>query len=54
MVWEGHGETIVVSRRRDGGVSGFHNVCQHRGARIVPQSGKRCAPLHLPLAQLEL
>ena len=40
VVWEGHGETIVVSRRRDGGVSGFHNVCQHRGARIVPQSGK--------------
>jgi phenylpropionate dioxygenase-like ring-hydroxylating dioxygenase large terminal subunit len=33
--WEGQGETIVVSRRRDGGVSGFHNVCQHRGARIV-------------------
>jgi phenylpropionate dioxygenase-like ring-hydroxylating dioxygenase large terminal subunit len=40
VVWEGHGETIVVSRRRDGGVAGFHNVCQHRGARIVPQSGK--------------
>jgi phenylpropionate dioxygenase-like ring-hydroxylating dioxygenase large terminal subunit len=33
--WEGHGETIVVARRRDGGVSGFHNVCQHRGARII-------------------
>ncbi len=40
VVWEGQGETIVVSRRRDGGVSGFHNVCQHRGARIVPESGK--------------
>ncbi len=39
IVWEGHGETIVVSRRRDGGVSGFHNVCQHRGTRIVAQSG---------------
>ena len=35
--WEGHGETIVVNRRRDGGVSGFHNVCQHRGARIVTE-----------------
>ena len=41
VVWEGQGETIVVSRRRDGGVSGFHNVCQHRGARIVPASGQR-------------
>ena len=40
VVWEGQGETIVISRRRDGGVSGFHNVCQHRGARIVPKSGQ--------------
>ena len=39
VVWEGHGETIVVTRRRDGGVSAFHNVCQHRGARIVAESG---------------
>ena len=37
ITWEGHGETIVVTRRRDGGVSGFHNVCQHRGARIVKE-----------------
>ena len=39
LVWEGQGETIVVTRRRDGGVAGFHNVCQHRGARIVKESG---------------
>ncbi|NDI47158.1 aromatic ring-hydroxylating oxygenase subunit alpha [Goekera deserti] len=39
QVWEGQGETIVVTRRRDGGVTGFHNVCQHRGARIVKESG---------------
>jgi len=37
IAWEGHGETIIVCRRRDGGVSGFHNVCQHRGARIVKE-----------------
>ena len=37
ITWEGHGETIIVCRRRDGGVSGFHNVCQHRGARIVKE-----------------
>ncbi len=37
ITWEGHGETILVTRRRDGGVSGFHNVCQHRGARIVSE-----------------
>jgi choline monooxygenase len=40
VVWEGQGESIVVSRRREGGVSAFHNVCQHRGARIVKESGK--------------
>jgi len=40
VVWEGQGETIVVTRRRDGGVAGFHNVCMHRGARIVKESGK--------------
>ncbi|MEV5576843.1 SRPBCC family protein [Spirillospora sp. NPDC052269] len=38
-VWEGHGESIVITRREDGGLAGFHNVCQHRGARIVQQSG---------------
>src|SRR4051812_44076346 len=38
-VWEGHGETIIVSRRRDGGLAGFHNVCQHRGARIATGCG---------------
>jgi choline monooxygenase len=35
ITWEGQGETIVLSRQRDGAVAGFHNVCQHRGARIV-------------------
>ncbi|MFI0424911.1 aromatic ring-hydroxylating dioxygenase subunit alpha [Spongiactinospora sp. 9N601] len=39
-VWQGHGESIVITRREDGGLSAFHNVCQHRGARIVPASGK--------------
>lgn len=40
LVWEGHGESIVVTRRADGALSGFHNVCQHRGARIVQAGGK--------------
>ena len=37
LTWEGHGDTIVVTRRRDGGVAAFHNVCQHRGARLVSE-----------------
>ena len=42
VVWEGHGETVVITRKNDGSVTGFHNVCQHRGARIVRDSGE-CA-----------
>jgi phenylpropionate dioxygenase-like ring-hydroxylating dioxygenase large terminal subunit len=38
VTWAGHGETIIVTRQRGGGVGGFHNVCQHRGARIVNES----------------
>ncbi len=40
LVWEGHGETIIVTRRRDGGVASFHNVCAHRGARIASGCGQ--------------
>ncbi len=35
LTFEGHGETVVVTRQPDGSVAGFHNVCQHRGAAIV-------------------
>ena len=35
IVYEGHGETVVVSRQPDGSLAAFHNVCQHRGARLV-------------------
>jgi phenylpropionate dioxygenase-like ring-hydroxylating dioxygenase large terminal subunit len=38
VTWAGHGETIIVTRQRDGQVGGFHNVCQHRGARIINES----------------
>ena len=39
LVWEEFGETVVVRRADDGSLSAFHNVCQHRGARIVdPES----------------
>ena len=39
LVWENFGETVVIVRGDDGGVAAFHNVCQHRGARIVAESG---------------
>ncbi|MCX6528787.1 MAG: aromatic ring-hydroxylating dioxygenase subunit alpha [Actinobacteria bacterium] len=33
--FEGHGETIVITRQPDGSLAAFHNVCQHRGPAIV-------------------
>jgi phenylpropionate dioxygenase-like ring-hydroxylating dioxygenase large terminal subunit len=33
--YEGHGETVVITRQSDGSVAAFHNVCQHRGPAIV-------------------
>jgi len=35
ITYEGHGETVVITRQPDGSVSAFHNVCQHRGPAIV-------------------
>jgi phenylpropionate dioxygenase-like ring-hydroxylating dioxygenase large terminal subunit len=35
ITFEGHGETVVVSRQADGSLAAFHNVCQHRGTALV-------------------
>lgn len=35
LTYEGHGETVVVTRQPDGSLAAFHNVCQHRGSAIV-------------------
>ncbi len=35
VVFEGHGETVVITRQPGGRVAAFHNVCQHRGPAIV-------------------
>ncbi len=35
--FEGHGETIVITRQADGGVAAFHNVCMHRGPSFVTE-----------------
>lgn len=34
VLYEGHGETVIISRQPDGSLAAFHNVCQHRGARL--------------------
>jgi phenylpropionate dioxygenase-like ring-hydroxylating dioxygenase large terminal subunit len=33
--FEGHGETIVITRQPDGALAAFHNVCRHRGPAFV-------------------
>ncbi|MEO5899965.1 MAG: aromatic ring-hydroxylating dioxygenase subunit alpha [Ilumatobacteraceae bacterium] len=33
--YEGHGETVIITRQPDGSVAAFHNVCQHRGPALV-------------------
>ena len=42
ILYEGHGETVVVARQADGGPTGFHNVCQHRGARLTRGEDHGC------------
>jgi phenylpropionate dioxygenase-like ring-hydroxylating dioxygenase large terminal subunit len=43
LLYEGHGETVVVARQPDGTVAGFHNVCQHRGSRLTRGETSGCA-----------
>jgi phenylpropionate dioxygenase-like ring-hydroxylating dioxygenase large terminal subunit len=39
VVWDQLQESVVLVRLDDGGVAAWHNVCQHRGARLVSESG---------------
>lgn len=34
------GESIIVTRLRDGGLSGYVNLCRHRGSRLTDAPGK--------------
>ena len=57
LVWEEFGETVVISRMDDLSLAGFHNVCQHRGARIVDPLRvtlkNRTGRPHTPLAAVD-
>jgi len=39
LLWERVGQSILVVRQPDGSLAAFHNVCRHRGARLVKESG---------------
>lgn len=42
VLYEGHGETVVISRQADGSVRAFHNVCRHRGVRLTRGETSGC------------
>jgi phenylpropionate dioxygenase-like ring-hydroxylating dioxygenase large terminal subunit len=48
LLYEGHGETVVVVRQADGTARAFHNVCQHRGARLVRGCGRHASKFVCP------
>jgi len=39
QVWERLEQSVVLTRRDDGTIAAWHNVCQHRGARLVDGGG---------------
>ncbi len=42
-------QSVIVVRGLDGVVRGFHNVCQHRGTRLLEQRRGRLAPEDIEL-----
>jgi choline monooxygenase len=42
VVFEELNQSIVIARGDDGELQAWHNVCQHRGTRIVAESSGRC------------
>jgi len=46
-------ESVMVLRDRDGTVRGFHNVCRHRGARLLDGAGN-CPTTSPALSRLDL
>ena len=38
-IWEELRQSVVIARQEDGSIQAWHNVCQHRGARLVDAAG---------------
>ncbi len=48
-LFDGAGPSIILTRRSDGSVAAFRNMCTHRGARLVRECGHHAAitcPFH--------
>ncbi len=39
VVWDRLRQSVVIVRQQDGTLAAWHNVCRHRGARLVEKSG---------------
>jgi len=48
---EAAGWKLFALRGRDGVLRGFHNVCRHRGARLLPEGSGECQVLSCPYHQ---
>ncbi len=42
------GWKLFVLRGKDGQLRAFHNVCRHRGARLLPEGRGHCSLLRCP------
>jgi phenylpropionate dioxygenase-like ring-hydroxylating dioxygenase large terminal subunit len=42
------GDSVLMLRDRDGSIRGFHNVCRHRGARLLDGAGNCPATITCP------
>ncbi len=47
LVAEVAGQPLLIVRGRDGKVRAFHNVCRHRGSRLIDESGN-CKVIRCP------
>jgi phenylpropionate dioxygenase-like ring-hydroxylating dioxygenase large terminal subunit len=39
LVWDQLGQSVAIVRLKDGSLTAWHNVCQHRGARLMSGRG---------------
>lgn len=39
VVWDRLRQSVVIARQDEGSIAAWHNVCQHRGARLLGESG---------------
>ncbi|HEX9763519.1 MAG TPA: Rieske (2Fe-2S) protein, partial [Acidimicrobiia bacterium] len=40
LVCDVAGESVIVTRLRDGGLAAYVNLCRHRGSRLIDAAGK--------------